>query len=68
MRDVHIVTRLEVERRNRGWTQRELGKQVGASHAVIGRIERGEVIAPHCKERLEALFGMPYERLLEVIV
>lgn len=68
--DVTIVIRLEVERRMRGWTQKQLSKMIGMNYAQVGRIERGEVTLPtlRCRTRLEEIFGMPYAKLLEVIV
>lgn len=35
--------RLLALRKQRGWSQPELGKQVGISGAIIGRCERGEI-------------------------
>jgi len=35
--------RLLALRKERGWSQPELGKKVGTSGAIIGRYERGEI-------------------------
>lgn len=35
--------RLHALRKQRGWSQPELGKKIGTSGAIIGRYERGEI-------------------------
>ena len=61
------MTRLEAERRRRGWTQTDLATFVGVgSKAAVSRWERGtrrplEATA----RRLEALFKLRIDQLLE---
>ena len=38
--------RIEQYRKARGWTVKDLGKQVGLSHASISRLENGEQNVP----------------------
>lgn len=39
----HFGKRLHQLRKDRGWSQPELGKEIGTSGAIVGRYERGEM-------------------------
>ena len=40
---VILAKRIQELRKQRGWSQPELGKKIGTSGAIVGRYERGEV-------------------------
>lgn len=52
-------------RKERGWSQPELGKQVGTSGAIIGRYERGEITPSiEVAKKLADAFGVTLDFLV----
>ncbi|MFN3713700.1 MAG: helix-turn-helix domain-containing protein [Alcanivoracaceae bacterium] len=57
--DKTFGNRLLAQRKERGWSQPELGKKVGTSGAIIGRYERGEITPSiDVAKRLADAFGV----------
>jgi transcriptional regulator with XRE-family HTH domain len=62
------MTRLEAERRRRGWTQTELGCYARLAQSEVSRLERRRALpAPSHAERLATLLGIPPGALLEEV-
>jgi putative transcriptional regulator len=62
------LLRLELERRKKGLTQRELGEKVGIGPAEISRMESGmSKPFPAHKVRLSEFFGIPGEELFKEV-
>lgn len=58
--------RLLALRKQRGWSQPELGKQVGTSGAIIGRYERGEITPSiEVAKKLADAFGVTLDYLVD---
>lgn len=58
--------RLLTLRKQRGWSQPELGKQVGTSGAIIGRYERGEITPSiEVAKKLADAFGVTLDYLVD---
>ena len=52
-------------RKERGWSQPELGKQIGTSGAIIGRYERGEITPSiEVAKKLADAFGVTLDFLV----
>lgn len=59
---------LELERRKRGLTQKELGEKVGIGPAEISRMENGmSKPFPAYIRRLSQFFGIPGEKLFREV-
>mgnify|MGYP001580270174 CR=1 FL=1 len=53
-------------RKQRGWSQPELGKQVGTSGAIIGRYERGDITPSiEVAKKLADAFGVTLDYLVD---
>ena len=53
-------------RKERGWSQPKLGKQVGTSGAIIGRYERGEITPSiEVAKKLADTFGVTLDFLVD---
>jgi transcriptional regulator with XRE-family HTH domain len=53
-------------RKQRGWSQPELGKKVGTSGAIIGRYERGEITPSiEVAKKLADAFGVTLDYLVD---
>jgi ribosome-binding protein aMBF1 (putative translation factor) len=62
------LSRLEVERRRRSWSQTELAAKVGLTAADISRYERGWARPyPRQAARLASVLGIPVDKLTEVV-
>lgn len=61
------MKRIELERRKRKLTQKELGANVNISAAEICRIENGSTPFPGHIKRLSEFFGIPGEELLKEV-
>jgi len=60
----HLARQLHALRRDRGWSQPELAAKVGASAAMIGRYERGEMTpAVDVVAKLAAAFDVTMDHL-----
>lgn len=58
--------RLLTLRKQRGWFQPELGKQVGTSEAISGRYERGEITPSiEVAKKLADAFGVTLDYLVD---
>lgn len=63
--DKAFGNRLLSLRKERGWSQPELGKQVGTSGAIIGRYERGEITPSiEVAKKLADAFGVTLDFLV----
>lgn len=63
--DKAFGNRLLTLRKQRGWAQPELGKQVGTSGAIIGRYERGEITPSiEVAKKLADAFGVTLDYLV----
>lgn len=62
------MTRLEAERRRRGWTQTELGCHAQLAQSEVSRLERRRAIpAPNHVHRLATLLGITPDSLLDEV-
>ncbi len=53
-------------RKDRGWSQPELGKRIGTSGAIIGRYERGEITPSiEVAKKLANTFGVTLDFLVD---
>jgi putative transcriptional regulator len=61
-----MKNRLKVLRAERGWTQEELGKQLGVSRQAVNALET-EKHDPslNLAYRISAAFGLPVEQIFE---
>jgi len=63
------MTRLEFERRRKGFSQAELGQQLLYSRYVIGDLERRRPgkseVSPRLAAALERYFKTPFEELMK---
>lgn len=60
-----FASRLLALRKERGWSQPELGKKVGTSGAIIGRYERGEITPSiGVAQKLADAFGVTLDYLV----
>lgn len=58
-------TRILELRRDRGWSQPELGRKIGTSGAIIGRYERGEMSPSiDVARKLADVFGVTVDSLI----
>jgi ribosome-binding protein aMBF1 (putative translation factor) len=63
------VSRLEMERRQRGWTQRDLADRLKTWPQVVSAIERGRLQPSDAiRKRLSELFEEQVETLLQPVV
>lgn len=63
--DKAFGNRLLTLRKEQGWSQPELGKQVGTSGAIIGRYERGEITPSiEVARKLADAFGVTLDFLV----
>jgi transcriptional regulator with XRE-family HTH domain len=63
--DTAFGNRLLSLRKKRGWSQPELGKEVGTSGAIIGRYERGEITPSiEVAKKLADAFGVTLDFLV----
>ena len=64
--DKEFGNRLLALRKERSWSQPELGKQVGTSGAIIGRYERGEITPSiEVAKKLADAFGVTLDYLID---
>jgi transcriptional regulator with XRE-family HTH domain len=61
------MIKLELERRKRNLTQKQLGKETKITSAEICRIEKGNKPFPSHIKRLSEYFNMPEEALLQEV-
>lgn len=59
------LTRLEVERRARGLTQRDLAELAGLLSAAVGRLERSQTGYAYAVMRVAAALDRPVEALFD---
>ncbi|MCL6576856.1 helix-turn-helix transcriptional regulator [Kyrpidia sp.] len=60
------LTRLEILRRARGWTQTDVSRMIGVSGGLISHIERrARSSYPKLRRALSELYGVPEETLFE---
>lgn len=58
--------RILMLRKQRGWSQPALGKQIGTSGAIIGRYERGEITPSiEVAKKLADAFGVTLDYLVD---
>jgi transcriptional regulator with XRE-family HTH domain len=63
--DKAFGNRLLALRKERGWSQPELGKRIGTSGAIIGRYERGEITPSiEVAKKLADTFGVTLDFLV----
>lgn len=63
-----MMTRLEHERRRRGWSQTQLAAFAAMHQPEISYIERGRMVLSEPQaERLARVVGVPPERLLDEV-
>ena len=60
-----MMTKLEVARRTRGWTQSKLGWKARMTQSDISAIERGRKPYPAHAERLAKVLEMPVSELTQ---
>jgi transcriptional regulator with XRE-family HTH domain len=59
---------IERLRREKRWSQNQLGKLIGVGSAYITSVENGEAWpTDHILDQLAALFGVPHEYLLAML-
>jgi transcriptional regulator with XRE-family HTH domain len=67
-----MVTRLEILRRDRGLSRRQLAEQILFSREHLGKLERGDVVvssvSPRLRRDLEGIFGESLESLLSPVL
>jgi transcriptional regulator with XRE-family HTH domain len=64
--DKAFSNRLLNLRKERGWSQPELGKRIGTSGAIIGRYERGEITPSiEVAKKLADTFGVTLDFLVD---
>ena len=64
--DESFGQRLLALRKQKGWSQPELGKQMGTSGPIIGRYERGEMTPSiEVAKRLAEVFGVTLDYLVD---
>lgn len=64
--DESFGQRLLALRKQKGWSQPELGKQLGTSGPIIGRYERGEMTPSiEVAKRLAEVFGVTLDYLVD---
>ena len=62
------MTRLEVERRRRGWSQTELAFHTQMHQPDVSRFERGlQSPLPERASRLARVLGVPADKLLDEV-
>ncbi|ADG06633.1 helix-turn-helix transcriptional regulator [Kyrpidia tusciae] len=60
------LTRLEILRRARGWTQTDVSRMIGVSGGLISHIERRVRSSyPKLRRALSELYGVPEESLFD---
>ncbi|ESW64682.1 DNA-binding protein [Mesorhizobium sp. LSJC268A00] len=59
---------VERTRREKRWSQNQLGKLIGAGSAYITSVENGEIWpTDYILDQLAALFGVPHEYLIVML-